>query len=304
MPGSEEPTAMPDQNTSQTVSELTQAESTNSAGQIDNESDLLDFALTAEEAEAELDALLAELAENPPELTDDGEEFEPNSRLVRTIRAYLRTTLKPAKSAYFSAKETYSEMKHQAGSRLYKTFFNSTQEFVMRKRLHPYKARAKSLKLLLLQEKDLLKPSDLRNMLRCAAQQQWLQEQQVDTSGLEWTLLVYASRMDNGPVKIELLELAKERNWTSRDFLSKMPRLTNYDDVPPPPLPDLLSHIYMWIDEFNNYEFIRKILVPSEFGPVCAEETFEEVDWVISLLEMAMERFLIYRYDIRPYRNQ
>jgi hypothetical protein len=166
----------------------------------------------------------------------------------------------------------------------------------MGKKLHPYKARAKSLRLLLLMEKDLLKPSDLRNMLRCAAQQEWLQEQQVDTSGLDWTLLVYASRMDNGPEKLMMLRLAKERKMTSRQFLSNMPHRT--DDVPPPPLFDLLSYIQMWIDEFNNYDFIMKILVPGEFGPVSAYETFEEVDWIISLFEPALERLRFYRDDL------
>jgi hypothetical protein len=297
------PTALLEQDISQSVPELTQAEFLNNTGQIDDESDLVDFASTTEEAEAELDAVLAELAENPSELTDDGEEFEPNTRLVTATRAYVLATLKPAKLAYINAEETYSRRKIRVGLRLFRIFFNSTKALVMGKKLHLYKARAKSLRLLLLMEKDLLKPSDLRNMLRCAAQQEWLEEQQVDTSGLDWTLLVYASRMDNGPEKLMLLRLAKEKGWKSRQFLSNMPQRIE-DDVPPPPLLDLLSYIYMWIDEFNNYDFIMKILVPSEFGPVSADETLEEVDWIMSLLVPALERLRFYRNDLRANANQ
>ena len=107
----------------------------------------------------------------------------------------------------------------------------------------------------------------------------------------------------NGPEKLMLLRLAKEKGWKSRQFLSNMPQRIE-DDVPPPPLLDLLSYIYMWIDEFNNYDFIMKILVPSEFGPVSADETLEEVDWIMSLLVPALERLRFYRNDLRANANQ
>lgn len=248
-----------------------------------------------------LKSILNELSTRPPNpedieclVTADGDEKMVHNELVEAAYHYMKAVHNSSHRALEKATEEYAEANVKVGKVLHEIFFDSTLDLTKIEGLHPYKAKARSWKSLMAKTDKFLKPSAVRNLLRCAAQDKWFEKEKIDRTGLKYTHLVLLSREENNDEKRELISTIKAKNWSARDLQDHL----NKDD-PPPTLDESLTAAAKWIKEHKKDKFLEDIVTTQELAPKLAVDRLKEVNELMKHLNFAMVRLRSYRKDLK-----
>jgi hypothetical protein len=254
-------------------------------------------------AENMLNAILQELSArstNPDDpacpITETGDEKKVHNDLVEATYHYVKAILCSSGRAFDKAREDYARAHIKVGKVLHEIFFNSTLELKEVEGLHPYKARARSWKSLMAKTDDFLKPSAVRNLLRCAVQDKWFEEEKVDTTALKYTHLVLLSRLDNNDTKKELIGKIQQEGWSVRALQENLP---DRPGETPPTLGESLTATAKWIKQVNNDNFLEDITTIHELSPKLAVERLDQVNSLIKNLDFALERLRHYKKELK-----
>jgi DNA-binding transcriptional MerR regulator len=256
-----------------------------------------------------LKAVLDELSTRPTNprdlacpVTDEGEEKKVHNELVEAAYHYVKAVLNSSYRVFEKAREDYAKAHIKVGKVLHEVFFNSTLDLTDIECLHPYKARARSWKSLMAKTDEFLRPSAVRNLLRCAAQDKWLEEENVDTKGLNYTHLVLLSRQGNDNAKKELIARIQREGLSVRQLQELLPREKSEGEDEgkvPPTLGESLTATEKWIKQYKKDKFLEDITTIHELAPKLAIDRLKQINDLMRHLDFAMERLRYYRKELK-----
>lgn len=198
----------------------------------------------------------------PEQRESDIEPQGPDQDLIDRTLEFVRSrkpVLDQAHQAYIQAFDNFdlteSEVKVEIGKFLFENYFNSDKSLVEGGDFHPYKKR--SYDALEASSEWPFKRTTVRNMLKCAVQDQWLRSTRIRIDHLNFTHQVRLTRLPNDDVKKQLIKRIRDEQMSTRDLEYAINQIkTKGKTALPETFNDIIEGYDKWMAPLLEEEFI------------------------------------------------